>query len=168
MSIDLKEESRRIGQSFKDLIVSLSAQHEDAVKKKEEIMEVLQKAVSEGDLSENSAYTAAVDDLSVCTRNIVSLRDSIRNAEAVKEDFSSYEPIGMVVLYTTVLLRRDDTGEEYVVKLYPEGVSDLEKGIISKDSPIGNAIWHKEKGDSFHLSHRATGEDILWKIVDIY
>ena len=73
----------------------------------------------------------------------------------------------MIVTYTTVLLRVQD-GREFIVKLYPEGVSDVVRGIFSTDSPLGVALWKKEIGDIITLEHKTTGELIQYTIIDIY
>ena len=54
----------------------------------------------------------------------LSLIDTRIRSIKYKVQEEKYVPIGMIVTYTTVLLRVQD-GREFIVKLYPEGVSDV-------------------------------------------
>lgn len=164
--MNLQEQSREISERLAILIQELEDQKSNTIMLLEKTTEEFKEASAQGDRSENAAFTEATAKLSMynITLSMIDTRIwSIKN----KVHEERYIPIGIIVTYATVLLRVQD-GREFVIKLYPEGVSDVGRGIISIDSPLGIGLWRKEIGDVITLEHKATGELIRYTIIDIY
>ena len=124
-------------------------------------------ANTHGDRSENAAFTDAVEGLQRCNTDYSETSTIYVAAESVK-DIDKYSPIGIIVLYTTVSLRRLEDGSTYVYRIFPKGVSDLDRGIISEDSPIGKALLGKKKSDTIKVTHLIKGVEYNYFIEDIY
>ena len=164
--MNLKEQSKKISERLAALIQELEDQKNNTIMLLEKTMEEFKEASAQGDRSENAAFTEATTKLSMYNVTLSLIDTRIRSIK-YKVQEEKYVPIGMIVTYTTVLLRVQD-GREFIVKLYPEGVSDVVRGIFSTDSPLGVALWKKEIGDIITLEHKTTGELIQYTIIDIY
>lgn len=162
----LQQESLRISDNLVKLQNELENQKAETIKAIDDMTEEFKIASAQGDHSENAAFSEAKSKLSMYNVTL-SILDTRLKSIANKVDESNYKSIGLVTLYSTVKLEIPD-GREFVYKLYPEGVSDINKGILAADSPVGRAIWLKEVGDIVTLEHIVTGEPIRYKIKDIY
>src|SRR3989344_30765 len=98
--------------------------------KRKEAVERLSKARAMGDLSENSEYTAARDDLNFIDGRIAEIEEIVRNVELVDEKKTS----GVVQIGDTVVVNTNGKKEEFII------VGELEADIlarkISDSSPI--------------------------------
>lgn len=112
--------------------------------KKPESLEKLQRARSMGDLSENSAYTAARDELSLLEGRIQELQEVIRNAEVVESVAGDTVGIGTKV---TVEIN-NDVEDIHVVG---EFEADPMNKKLSYTSPIGKALIGKKVGDVIQI-----------------
>lgn len=167
--MDLKKASKQISESVVVLKQELEQQKLRTIKSIEEVTEELKSPTAQTDKRENAAFSDAISKLSLENATLKVLNRNIEVIKKLKE--VNYKSIQMVVLYSTVLLRLDCSGKEtreFYYKLFPEGVSDLEKHILAKDSPVGQAIWLKEVGESVTLTHKVTGELLHYTIVDVY
>ncbi len=108
----------------------------------EQIAEV-QLARSHGDLSENFEYKAAKQALNKNKGRIRYLEKMIKTARII-EDKSSNDEIG---LYDYVDLLFVDDGETERVQVVTTVRCNPLESRISKESPLGNAILGKKKGD---------------------
>jgi len=163
--MDLQEKSKEISECLSNLKKSLITRKEEVQVKIENTLEDLRKASEMGDRSENAAFTQAVEDLGKLNGEVAAIEKQIAEIELV-DDESRYNSIGIVVYYTTVRLRTK--GQEFVVKLYPNEISDIENGILAYKDTIGKYLWHKKKGDKFTVPHRVTGDLLEYEIVDLY
>lgn len=77
-----------------------------------------------------------------------------------------YNTCGIVVPYTTVRLEMG--GKTMTYKIYPEGVSFIDIGVIALDSRVARAILGKEKGQSVSIRHDSNNTLLEYKIIDIY
>lgn len=77
-----------------------------------------------------------------------------------------YNKCGLILMYTTVRLKLKYNGEEKILtyKIYPEGVSILNIGIIARNCKVAEAIINKEIGYKFKIAP-ANAE---YEILDIY
>lgn len=156
--------------SIDDFAMLLKKRLEDNLMETRERIKVssqeLSAAISQGDLSENAEYTAAINTLKSARIEESKL---IQQLEAMDIDTTvdNYSNIGLVVLYTTVLLT-DTYGTSFVVKLYPKNISDVENCIIDVQSRIGAGIYLKKKGDKVSVKHKGTGKTIEYVIKDFY
>ena len=105
------------------------------------------EARSHGDLRENSAYDAAREDQMMNERRIADLEVLLRQAEVVDLDAPTTD--GRVRLGSTVFVDYDGEEEKYRVVGAIEAKPAA--GLISNESPLGQAIMGKRVGDTAHF-----------------
>ena len=108
-----------------------------------QISQAIVEAKAHGDLSENAEYHAARTQKGRNEGRIEYLREMIKTAKIVKLDPNKDE-VGM---FDKVTVFFEDDNEEEVVQLSTTMRNDASKGIISKESPFGQAILGKKVGD---------------------
>lgn len=126
-------------------------------------------AIADGDLRENAAYDAAVDEMK-------SLREEesklLTQLEDIKQaDPKRYRPIGLVTPYSTILLEINTTevhNMKMVIKLFPGNISNMEKGIVSCESRLGKQLMKKKVGDTVNLSDLETSDICKYTILELY
>ncbi len=103
----------------------------------------LQKAIAQGDISDNAEYQSAKERQFYLSARVAQLKErlttlSMMNLNDIPQDKVAYG--------SKVYLKDVKTGEEVVYKLvFPEEV-DVSKGKISIASPIGKKLLGKEEG----------------------
>lgn len=105
---------------------------------------------------------------------VINNDDSERNNDCIHSlvDFLKvaslprYNTCGIVVPYTTV--RLDMNGKLMTYRIYPEGVSFIDIGVMAANARVARAILGKEKGESVSIRHDSNGTLLTYKIVDIY
>lgn len=163
--MSLKEESELIKKDLSAMIEELKQQKESIMKEIESEKEKYDIAAAQGDHSENAELQDARSALMKAFGKLAKVEDKLQ--KSIKLTSDEYTPIGMVVLYSTVLLECQD-GTSYIIQIYPEGVSDLNRRIVSKDSTVGRSLWLKQVGDQIVMEHRVTGEVLRYTVKDIY
>ncbi len=108
-----------------------------------EILEEVKLTRSYGDLSENAEYHAAKRERGKNESRIRFLRNMIKTAIIIK-DKSSADTIG---LFDTVTYYMEEDDCEEQVKIVTTLRRDPFQNIISKESPLGNALMGKKVGD---------------------
>ena len=106
------------------------------------LIEDVKTAREWGDLSENFEYKAAKREKNRNDSRIRYLERMIKTAKVVP--FVPSEGIG---LFDTVVLWMENLRKEQTVRLATALRQDAMHGIISKDSPVGKAIFGKKAGD---------------------
>lgn len=107
------------------------------------VVDELEEARKQGDLSENAEYHAAKEMLAKIDARLPVLEDQIANAQIVSFDANS----AVIKFGATVTVRNLKTKKELVYQLVsPEGV-DVFNGKISFKSPLGSALIGKTRGD---------------------
>ena len=101
----------------------------------------LQKARSMGDLSENSEYHAAKEELSFVEGRILEIEAILRQTKIV-ENISGSNQIGVG---STVEIETDNVKETY--QIVGEFEADHVNHKLSNTSPIGKALIDKKVGD---------------------
>ena len=109
----------------------------------------IEEARAHGDISENAEYHAAKERQSFLDGKIVELESAIGKAEVIDVDDS---PTDKVVFGRTVLLYNIDTEEELSYQLLGPYESEPEKGKISVNSPLGQALIGREVGDEVKVN----------------
>lgn len=133
----------------------------DELKKKKRPVAVarLKKAREMGDLSENSEYVAAKEDLSFLDGRVQELEYLLRQAKVVENSSdNSVIEVGSVV---DVLVN----GNKDTISIVGELEANIAEKKLSNNSPIGSALLGKKKGDTVTVTVPA-GE-IEYKIVAI-
>jgi len=107
-----------------------------------EMAERLKHAISFGDLSENAAYHEAKEAQGFLEGKILELEKIIRSAKVIKETSQKdYVEIG-----SKILLLLDD--QEMELEIVGSNEANPLKGKISGESPLGQTILRKRKGES--------------------
>ena len=117
------------------------------------ILEDVKVARSFGDLSENFEYKAAKDEQRKNMRRIRYIRQMLASAVVIESE-SAEDVAG---LFDTVALFMEDDGEEMEVRFVTTLRQNALEGLISKESPLGQAV----------IGHRA-GERVWVKVSEDY
>ena len=120
-------------------------QHLKVVKSKE-IAEKIKEARAQGDLSENAEYDAAKDEQSDMEKRIEEIEKILKNAEVIDEDEVDLNKIS---IGCTVTLKDLDFDEEVTYRIV--GSTDILKGKISNECPVGVALLGKKIGDKIEV-----------------
>lgn len=108
-----------------------------------EILEEVKFARSHGDLSENAEYHAAKRERGKNESRIRYLRNMIKTAVII-DTKSADDTVG---IFDTVTYYVEEDECEEQVKIVTTLRRDPERRIISKESPLGNALMGKKVGD---------------------
>ena len=111
--------------------------------RRQTILDALAFAKSLGDLSENAEYHNAREEQGRLEERIAQVEDILQNSELVTKHASSTVDIGSVV---TVVKEKEK--EEKVFTVVGAQESDMARGMISHNSPLGEALFGKKKGDN--------------------
>lgn len=115
--------------------------------KRKEIAERIKHAKSFGDLSENAEYKESLEARSLLEDRIEKLDDIIKRAVIVEKRAGSTVQFG-----STIKLKKENDSKIYEYVLVGTEESDLARGKISNQSPIGAAVIGKKKGDAVFVS----------------
>jgi transcription elongation factor GreA len=130
--------------------------------KSAEISERLKDARGQGDLSENSEYDDAKEAQAKNESRILELEDILKNARVIDEDEISKTK---VTLGSFVTLRDEETKDEAQYSLVNANEGDIFMNRISSESPVGQAILGKKKGQIVDV--QTTSGTFKYKIVKI-
>lgn len=139
----------------------LKVEYEDLVNvKRPHVVARLERARGEGDLSENSDYTSAKDELEFLDGRIDELKSVIENALVVSD---VPKTTSKVALGTTVTVKVNGKESEY--KIVGEWEADPLNKKISHDSPLGQALIDKTVGEIVEVE--APAGKVSYKILEI-
>ncbi len=131
--------------------------------KRVEISEKLQKAIAEGDLSENADYHDTKEQQSFTEGRIRDLENSLRRAKLIEEDG---RPGNQIRVGSTVVIAEvgfEDEEEEYRIVGIHE--ADPSLGLISNESPIGQALLGARRGQT--ITAQTPRGEIQFKVLEI-
>lgn len=138
----------------------LKIEHEDLLKnKKPKAIERLSKARSMGDLSENSEYTAAKEELAFVEGRVREIEEIFENAIVVESPSNTTH----VEIGNTIVVETQGKVDEF--QLVGEFEADPMNKKLSQNSPIGMALINKKIGDLVEVNIPAG--KIQYKIVEI-
>lgn len=126
------------------------------------ISQQIAEARDKGDLSENAEYDAAKEAQGLLEMKISKLEDTIANARILD---SSQMDNSKVMVLSTVKIKNVATKAEMKYTLVSESESDLRKGKISINSPIGKGLMGKKVGDTAEI--QVPAGKMTFEIVDI-
>lgn len=106
----------------------------------------IEVARGHGDLSENGDYDAAKEKSGMVEAKIRDIEAKLANAEVI-DPLTLGQPT-RVLFGTSVKIEDIETGEQKKVTIVGADESDVEKGYISFEAPIGKALIGKELGDT--------------------
>jgi transcription elongation factor GreA len=110
-----------------------------------EIARAIEIARGHGDLSENGDYDAAKEKSGMVEAKIRDIEARLATAEII--DPRKLTSFQRVVFGTSVKIEDVDSGDQKVFSIFGAEDSDIDKGWISYETPIGKALIGKEIGD---------------------
>jgi len=121
----------------------LQKEYDDLIQKRHLISDEIRVARGFGDLSENAEYHAAREAQSQNETEIIKLKEIFENYELVKESNLK----GGISINSNVKIKYIDTDETETIKIVTKIESDPFENLISNESPIGESLMGKKKGD---------------------
>lgn len=143
-------------------LTALKKEHEELINlKRPKMVDRLSYARSQGDLSENSDYQSAREELEFLDGRIEELEDVIKNAKVVETSAKNGD-IGIGV-GTKVTVKVN--GKENTFDIVGEWEADPINKKIAHDSPLGLALVGKKVGDMAEVV--APAGKIIYEILAI-
>jgi transcription elongation factor GreA len=143
----------------KEGLDELKQEYDDLVKIKRPVAVVrLSEARENGDLSENSEYSDAKEDLSFIDGRIAELEEILHGAKVVTSHGKINIDIGSKVTLHV-------NGKKDIFHVVGEWEADPMNKKISHSSPLGKALMGKKAGESAEVE--APAGKILYKIISI-
>ena len=118
------------------------------VVKRKEIAQKIKEAREQGDLSENADYDAAKDEQRSIEARIEELEKIIKNAEVIDESAIDNDTVS---IGSTVKFYDEEFDEELEYRIVGSTESDILKGLISNESPLGKALIGSKIGEEIEV-----------------
>lgn len=128
--------------------------------KRKEIIDALEYAKSLGDLSENAEYHQAREDQGKLEERIKKVEQILKSSEVVKKSGGDTVEIG-----SDVVVEKEGTKEQKNYIIVGGEEADMLQNKISNNSPIGQALFGKKKGDI--VSFRTPKGLVNYKIIKV-
>ena len=129
-----------------------------------ELARAIEIARGHGDLSENGDYDAAKEKSGMTEAKIRDIEARLAMAEVI-DPRKLGEP-SRVVFGSTVKIEDVDTGDNRTISIFGAEESDVEKGWISFEAPLGKALIGKEIGDVVKVPLPAGARE--YEVVEIF
>ena len=117
-------------------------------KNRPDVIKAIAEAREHGDLSENAEYHAAKEMQSFIERRITELEDKIRRSDVI--DVSNIKN-DKVVFGASIELFDEKSEKELTYQIVGIDEANVEKGLISINSPVARALMGKKIGDSVNV-----------------
>lgn len=127
--------------------------------KRNEINEALKFARSNGDLSENADYSAAIEARNQNEDRIAQIEEQLNHCEIV---VAEKDVIG---IGSKVVLKYINEDEEMTISIVGATEADYFSGKISNESPLGSNLMKKKAGDK--ISFVVNGNKEEYEIIKI-
>lgn len=118
------------------------------VVKRKEIAQKIKEAREQGDLSENAEYDAAKDEQRSMEARIEELEKIVKNAEVIDESAFDKDTVS---IGSTVKFYDVEFDEELEYRIVGSTESDILKGLISNESPLGKALIGSKVGEEIEV-----------------
>lgn len=115
-----------------------------------------------GDLSENAEYHSAKDEQGKLNGEKVEIENILKNCVVVEKSNNGLIDIGTKLTYLDI-----DEEEEFTITIVSTAEADFENGKISKESPVGNALFGKKEGETVGVKMPNGGEYQI-KVIKIF
>ncbi len=109
------------------------------------VIKEIEIALGHGDLSENAEYAYAKEKLALVETRIRDLQERIASSEII--DVDNRPKSDRIVFGSRVTIEDVDTNEKKIYQILGQDDSDIGRGIISVDSPLGRALIGKQEQD---------------------
>ena len=116
--------------------------------RRNEISEQIAIARGFGDLSENAEYDEAKNEQSRIEAKIVEMENTLRNCIVVEDSEVNTDAVGVG---NTVKVKNLTLNMEQTITIVGANETDPKNMKISSDSPIGEALLGKKKGETFEV-----------------
>ncbi|MFA7193887.1 MAG: transcription elongation factor GreA [Candidatus Paceibacterota bacterium] len=114
--------------------------------KRREVAEHLEYAKSMGDLSENAEYQEARDEQAKVEARISQIEELLKHAQILQHKKSDVVEAG-----SKVVIQKGGDKEKKEFILVGSEEADMAEGKLSYDSPLGEALLGKKKGDAVSI-----------------
>lgn len=173
----LKEISEEIDKRLDDLYRSAQSRLKEIDDRLVRYNEEYKIARADGDLRENASFEDAVKNIQGAQSDRQRweiLSDGIMNVRYKVKDYISQDKI---TILSTVHLKRvasfggtpiADIEDEFIFKLFPYGITDIDNKILSIDSIIGSQLMDKKVGDVIIFRDKASGGRAGFEIIGFY
>lgn len=138
----------------------LKEEHKELVSQRAGVAERIKEARELGDLSENAEYQSAREEQDRLESRIAELEHILQNAQVIKPSKSN----GKVRLGSAVELKNHH-GKPERFQIVGTMEADPLNGKISDESPIGQALLGKAKGDTVEL--KLGNQTTTFKVINI-
>jgi transcription elongation factor GreA len=128
--------------------------------KRPKLVERLSRAMSEGDLAENSDYQSAKEELEFLDGRISELAHVVGNAQVVESNGTFNGKVGVGTKVTVKV-----GGKLVTFTIVGEWEADAVNKKISPSSPLGQVLMEKVKGEKVEVD--APAGKILYEILEI-
>ena len=112
--------------------------------KRHDVTEKIKNAISYGDISENSEYEDAKNEQAFVEGRILTIENMLRNAKVINGDDVKTDRVRVGAKVSLEDLEFNETVEYTIVG---STEADPEANLISNESPLGEAILGKRRGD---------------------
>lgn len=131
--------------------------------KRKEVAQKIKEARAQGDLSENAEYDAAKEEQAEVESRIAELEKLLKNATVIDEDEIEYDKVN---IGCKVKLLDIEFDEEVVYTIVGSTEADPIKGLLSNESPVGEALLGAKVGDT--VVAEAPNGEMEFKVLDIF
>lgn len=128
--------------------------------KRPKLVERLSYARQQGDLSENSDYINAKEEMEFLDGRIAELEEVLKNASVVSGNDSTNGGVGVGTKVTVKV-----NGQEHVFDIVGEWEADPMQKKISPESPLGMALVGKNVGETIEVE--APAGKVAYEILSI-
>lgn len=133
--------------------------------KREEVAKKIGIAREFGDLSENSEYDAAKEEQAQVEQEIAEIEEKLRYGVVINQKKID---TSKVTAGCYVKLLDLDFDDEFEYRIMGSTESDPANGVISNESPVGQALLNKKVGESVEIILPENNSKIRLKILDIH
>jgi len=131
-------------------------------KDRPDVIKAIAEAREHGDLSENAEYHAAKELQSFIERRITELEDKIRRSDVI--DVSNIKN-DKIVFGATIKLFDEKSKKKLTYQIVGIDEANVEKGLISINSPVARALMGKKIEDSVNV--KTPGGEMSYEILKI-
>lgn len=128
-------------------LAKLQQEYDELIEKRHQISDEIKRARGFGDLSENAEYHAAREAQSHNETEILKLKEILESYELVQEAFDK----DSITIGSKIKVKYIDFDDIEEIEIVTKIESDPLNSKISNESPIGNALMGKKKGDKVEV-----------------
>lgn len=144
-------------------LLKLEQEHETLkTVRRREIADRIKQAIEFGDISENSEYEDAKNEQAFIEGRILTLEKMLRNAKVIENIELGQN---QVHLGSTVVLKDMEYNDQLEYTIVGSAEANPMKNRISHESPVGQAVLGRKKGDVFEV--QVPAGSIKYKLVSI-